>query len=58
MTARGVPESDFAVVRDIEREMIVDSGTYSEMVGRAEEYNRIYQSVAYKAELWIHNRIY
>lgn len=38
--------------------MIVDSGTYSEMVGRAEEYNRIYQSVAYKAELWIHNRIY
>lgn len=52
MTARSVPESQFAVVRDRERRMIVDSGTYEDCVSRADTLNLAYQSTAYVVELW------
>lgn len=54
--ARSVPANDFAIVRDTERNHIVASGNYSEMLGTAEAYNEHYQSVAYKAELWDSSR--
>lgn len=52
MSASAVPENDFAVVRDRERGIIVESGRYGECVSRAETLNIAYQSTAYVAEMW------
>lgn len=47
-----IPANQFGVVRDIERNMIVDSGPFEHCSSYADHLNREYQSTAYVAELW------
>lgn len=47
-------QENFAVVTDVERDLIVDSGDYSDMLSSAERHNRLYQSTAYRAVKWNH----
>lgn len=55
--ARSIPEADFYIVKDVERNHIVASGTKTEMREKAIAYNEIYQSSAYQVEAWIsHNK--
>lgn len=50
--ALSIPENQFAVVRDRERNSIVSSGRYEHCTSLADHMNREYQSTAYVAELW------
>lgn len=48
-----VPENQFAIVLDRERNMIVDSGRFDECQHTADVLNREYQSTAYVVRMWI-----
>jgi len=50
--SRGIPEDDFAVLFDHERDYIVSSGHYNDVKQLADHYNEIYQSTAYSAKRW------
>lgn len=50
---RSIPISDFAIVYDTERNMVVDCGNYGQMAMLADEYNRQYQSRAYQVRPWV-----
>lgn len=47
-----IPASDFAVVYDRERKMIVSAGFASQMYSDADTFNDLYQSSAYVVHLW------
>lgn len=47
-----IPEGQFSVVKDRERNTIVASGTFEECVTVAKVMNEEYQSTAYVVERW------
>lgn len=49
---RGVPAGQFAIVKDVQRDLVVGSGTFDECVEEAHTMNQIYQTDAYVAKLW------
>lgn len=53
-----IPEDDFSVVKDVERNFIVDSGRHSDMLEKAKLLNTVYQSTAYRTVKWIDGRIW
>lgn len=49
---KAIPASQFAILKDRERNTVVTSGTFEEISSLAASFNREYQSTAYVAELW------
>lgn len=52
ITGKNIPAEYFAILKDRERDIVIDSGRYNEMAQAADYWNREYQSTAYVAELW------
>ncbi len=49
---RATPANDFAIVRDRERNLVVEAGNYGQCVESVAYFNRVYQSTAYVVERW------
>lgn len=49
---KNIPTNHFAILKDRERNIVIDSGRYNEMAEAADYWNLQYQSTAYIAELW------
>lgn len=49
---RTIPANQFAIVKDVQRNLVVGSGTFTECEDQAILFNHVYQTDAYVAKLW------